>query len=90
MYIYGTVSISDRNITKLRLADYIDTLAEEEQELESLVESLDKTCTWYNNGDQSTEDQTGDKQRHGFQREVKVKGQKQGTLLSLKYLGAVV
>ena len=38
----GKVSISGRNITNLRFADGIDALAEEEQELEALVESLDK------------------------------------------------
>ena len=38
----GKVSIGGRNITNLR-----DSLAEEEQELEALVESLDKTCTRY-------------------------------------------
>ena len=41
------VSISGRNITNLRFADDIDALAEEEQKLEALVESLDKTCTRY-------------------------------------------
>ena len=41
----GTFSIGGRNITNLRFADDIDALAEEEQELEVLVESLDKTCT---------------------------------------------
>ena len=41
------VSIGGRNITNLRFADDIDTLAEEEQELEAQVESLDKTCTRY-------------------------------------------
>ena len=43
----GKVSIDGRNITNLRFADDIDALAEEEQELEALVESLDKTCTRY-------------------------------------------
>ena len=38
----GKVSIGGRNITNLRFADDIDALAEEEQELEVLVESLDK------------------------------------------------
>ena len=38
------VSIGDRNITNLQFANDIDALAEEEQELESLVESLDKTA----------------------------------------------
>ena len=35
------VSIGGRNITNLQFADNIDALAEEEQELEALVESLD-------------------------------------------------
>ena len=43
----GKVSIGGRNITNLWFADDIDALAEEEQELEALVESLDKTCTRY-------------------------------------------
>ena len=43
----GKVSIGGRNITNLRFADDIDALAEEEQALEALVESLDKPCTRY-------------------------------------------
>ena len=43
----GKVSIGGRNITNLQFADGIDALAEEEQDLEALVESLDKTCTRY-------------------------------------------
>ena len=53
----GKVSIGGRNITNLRFADDIDAVAEEEQELEALVESLDKTYTRY-----KMEDQTDDKQ----------------------------
>ena len=37
----GKVSIGGKNITDLRIADDIDALADEEQELELLVESLD-------------------------------------------------
>ena len=59
----GKVSIGGRNITNLRFADDIDALAEEEQELEALVKSLDKTCTRYKNGYQCREDQTDDKLR---------------------------
>ena len=40
----GKVSIGGRHISNLRFADNIDALAEEEQELEALVESIDKTC----------------------------------------------
>ena len=43
----GKVSIGGRNITNLRFADDIDALAEEEQKVEALEESLDKTCTKY-------------------------------------------
>ena len=39
----GKVSIGGRNIINLWFADDIAALAEEEQELEALVESLDKT-----------------------------------------------
>ena len=40
----GKVSIGGTNITNLQLADDIDALAEEEQEIEALVDDLDKTC----------------------------------------------
>ena len=39
----GKASIGGRNITNLRFADDIHALAEEEQKLGALVESLDKT-----------------------------------------------
>ena len=35
--------VGNRNFTSLRYADDIDALAQEEQEREALVESLDKT-----------------------------------------------
>ena len=41
------VSIGSRNITNLEIASDIDAQAEKEQELEALVERLDKTCTKY-------------------------------------------
>ena len=41
----GKVSIGGRNITNLWFAKDMDALADEEQELEALVESLNKTCT---------------------------------------------
>ena len=43
----GKVCISGRNITNLPFADDIDALTEEEQEIEALIESLEKTCTRY-------------------------------------------
>ena len=87
----GKVSIGGRNITNLRFADDIDALAEEEQELEALVESLDKTCTRYKmeiNAEKTTKLMTNS--ANGIQREIKVKGQKLATVTSFKYLGAVV
>ena len=60
------VSIGSRNITNLRFADDKDALAEEETELEAVVESLDKSCTRYKMelSAMKREDETDDKQRH--------------------------
>ena len=82
----GKVSIGGRNITNLRFADDIDALAEEEQELEALVESLDKTCSRYKMEISAEKTNSA----NGIQREIKVKGQKLGTVTSFKYLGVVV
>ena len=85
------VSIGGRNITYLRFADDIDALAEREQELEALVESLDKACTRYKmeTSAEKTKQMTNSG-ANGIQRETKVKGQKLGIVTSFKYLGAVV
>ena len=61
----GKVSISSRNITNLRLADDIDALAEEEQELEDLVEISTQPAQ----GDQCPEDQLMTNSADGIQRE---------------------
>ena len=86
------VSIGGRNITNLRFADDIDALAEEEQELEALVERLDKTCTRYKMEISAEKTKLMTNSVTGIQREreIKVKGQKLGTVTSFKYLGAVV
>ena len=86
----GKVSIGGRNITNRRFADDIDALAEEEQELESLVESLDQTCTIYKMDISAEKTKLMTNSADGIQREIKVKGQKLGTVSSFKYLGAVV
>ena len=44
---HDRISIGGGNITDLEIANDIHALAEEEQELEALIESLDKTCTSY-------------------------------------------
>ena len=84
------VSIGGRNITNLRFADDIDALAEEEHELEALVESLDKTCTRYKMEISAEKTKVMTNSANGIQREIKVKGQKLDTVTSFKYLGAVV
>ena len=84
------VSIGGRNITNLRFADDIDALAEEDQELEALVESLDKTCARYKMEISAEKTKLMNNRANVIQREIKVKGQKLGTVTSCKYLGAVV
>ena len=86
----GTVSIGGRNITNLRFADDIDAQAEEEQELEALVESLDKTYTRYKMAISAEKTKLMTNSANDILREIKVKGQKLGTVTSFKYLGAVV
>ena len=86
----GKVSIGSRNITNLRFAYDVDALAEEEQELEALVESLDKTCTRYKMEISAEKTKLMTNSANGIQREIKVKGQVLGTVTSFKYLGAVV
>ena len=86
----GKVSIGGRNMTNLRFADVINVLAEEEQELKALVESLDKTCTRYKIEIVAEKTKLMTNSANGIQREIKVKGQKLGTVTSFKYLEAVV
>ena len=78
----GKVSISGRTITNLRFTDDI-AYVKEEQELEVLVENLDKTCTRYKM--QINADKNND-----IQRKIKVKGQKLGAGTTFKYLRAFV
>ena len=86
----GKVSIDGRNIINLQLADDIDALAEDEQELEALVESLGKICTRYKMEISAEKTKLMTNSANGIQKEIKVKGQKLGTVTSFKYLGAVV
>ena len=84
------VSIGGKNISNLRFADDIDAAAEKEQELEALVENLDKTCTRYKMEISAKKTKLVTNSTNGIQREIKAKGQKLGTVTSFKYLGAVV
>ena len=84
----GKVCIGGRNITNLQFADDIGALAEEEQELEALVESLDKTCPRYKMEISAAKIKLMTNSANGIQREVK--GQIFGTVIIFKYLRAVV
>ena len=86
----GKVSTGGRNITNLGFADDIDALAEEKQELEALVESLDKTCTRYKIEISAEKTKLMKNSANGTMREIKVKQQNLGTVTSFKYLKAVV
>ena len=81
----GKVSIGGRNSTNLRFADYIDALAEKEQELEALVESLDKTCTRYKMEISAENIKLTTNSASGNQREIKIKGQQLDTVTSFKH-----
>ena len=65
----GKVSKGGRNITNLRFADDIDAVAEEEKELEALVESLDKTCARYKMEIGAEKTKLVTKSANGIQRE---------------------
>ena len=62
----------------------IAALAEEEQELEALVESLDKACTMYKMVISAEKTKLMTNGAKGIQREIKVKRQKLCTVTSFK------
>ena len=75
------ISIWGRNITNLEFADDIDAQAEEEQELEALVESFDKTCKRYMMEISAEKTRLMTNSANGMLREInliKVKGQNLG------------
>ena len=86
----GKVSAGSRNITNLWVADDIDVVAEEEQELKAPAESLDKTCTRYKMKINAEKTKLRTNIANFIQSEIKVKGQKLSTVTSFTYLGAVV
>ena len=86
---HGKVCIGGRNITNLRFAVDIDDIAEEEQKLEAPAERLDKIFTRYKIEISAEKTKLMTNSANGTQREIKVKGQKLGTVTSF-VLGAVV
>ena len=82
----GKVSIGGRNITHLLFADDTDAQGEEEQEVEALNESLDKTCTRYQMEIRAEKTKLMTNSASGIHRKIKVKGQRLGTVTSFNYL----
>ena len=70
----------------LGFADDTDALADEEQEVEALNEGLDKTCTRYQIEIRAEKTKLMTNSAKGMQSEIKVKGQKLGTVTSFSYL----
>ena len=82
------ISIGGRTITNLRLADAIDGLEGEEEELTKLVQCLDKASTAYSIEISAEETKLMTNNTCGINRE-KVNGQKLETITNFKYLGSV-
>ena len=81
----GTVSIRCRTITNLRFADDI-----EEEELENVVERLDKASTAYGMEISAEKTKLITNNTGGINTEIKVNGQKLEIVTSFKYLGSVI
>ena len=86
----GSVSIGGRLITNFRFAYDIVVNAEEEEEAGVLIDRLDRTTTRYKMeiGPDKTKVMTNNP--NGFQREIKIKGQRLEEVKNFKYLGAII
>ena len=83
----GSVSIV---ITNFRFADDIVVNAEEEEEAGVLIDRLDRTTTWYKNGDRSRQDKSDDKQPKWFPKIDQDKRSEARRSENFKYLGAII
>ena len=86
----GSVSIRGRLITDFLFADDIVINAEEEEEAGILVDSLDTTTTRYKMGIGLAKTKVMTNNPNGFQREIKIKGQRLEEVENFKYLGAII
>ena len=86
----GSVSIGRRFITNFLFADDIVVNAEEEEEAGILIDRLDRTTTRdiMEIGPDKTKVMTNNP--NGFQREIKIKGQRLEEVENFKYLGAII
>ena len=85
----GSVSIGGRLITNFRFADDIVVNAEEEEEAGVLIDRLDRTTTRYKMEIGPDKTKVMKNNPNGFQREIKIKGQRLEEVENFKYLGAV-
>ena len=86
----GSVSIGGRLIIIFRCADDIFVNAEEEEEAGVLVDRLDTTTTRYKMEIGPDKKKVITNNPNGFQREIKIKGQRLGEAEHFKYLGAII
>ena len=88
----GSVSIGGRLITNFRFADDIVVNAEEEGEADVLVDPLDTTTTRYKMEIGSDKTKVMINNPYGFQREIKLKGQRsrQESVEKFKNLGPII
>ena len=85
----GTVSIGGRTITNLRFADYIEGLAEKEEELAKLVVRLDKASTAYGMEISAEKTKLMTNNTSGINTDIKVNGQKLEAVTNFKHLGSL-
>ena len=83
----GSVSIGVRLLTKFR---FVDDIVVNEEEVGVLIDRLDRTTTRYKMevGPDKTKVITNNPD--GFQREIKIKGQRLEEVENFKYLGAII
>ena len=86
----GTVSIGCRTITHIRLADDIDGLAGQEQDLVKLVNHLEETSTSYCMQISAEKTQLMTNNTNGISGDITPDNKKLEWIHSFKYLGALV
>ena len=86
----GTVSIGGRTITNLSLADDIDGLAGEVEELANIVKRLHKAFIAYVMEISTEKTKLMTNNTSGINTEIKVNGRKLEAVTSFKYLGSAI
>ena len=86
----GSVSIKGRLITNFRFANDIAVNAEEEEEAGVLVDCLDTSTTRYKMEICPDKTKVMTNNPNGFQREIKIKGQRLEEVKNFKNLGEII